>query len=111
MNDHETAPPEIHRVRLADGTEFPCRSDEKVLIAMERAHLKTIQVGCRGGGCGACRVLIVSGGVERLRMGKNHVDDAEAARGYALSCRILPKSDLVLELAPKAVPEAQPPED
>jgi ferredoxin len=80
---------------------FACATDEKVLIAMEKAGVKEIQVGCRGGGCGTCRVHVDEGEVERLRMAKIHVSDAEADQGFALSCRIRPKSDLTLTPARK----------
>lgn len=88
------------------GKHFACAKDEKVLIAMEKAGVKEIKVGCRGGGCGACRVHVDEGEVERLRMAKVHVSDAEADQGFALSCRIRPQSDLSLTPAPKTAAPA-----
>ncbi len=87
-------------MRLSSGEAFTCRGDERVLLAMERAGLRAIPVGCRGGGCGACRVEILQGQVRRLVMSRDWVDAAAAARGLALACRLLPRSDLTLRPAP-----------
>ena len=38
---------------------FPCSADKNVLKAMEQLGRKGIPVGCRGGGCGVCRVQVV----------------------------------------------------
>nr|BAH89758.1 ferredoxin [uncultured bacterium]BAH89949.1 ferredoxin [uncultured bacterium] len=84
-------------------TVVPCREDEKVLTAMEHAiHFpkpRPVQVGCRNGGCGACRVKVVSGEYARMKMSRAHVTVEEEAQGYVLACRILPLSDMVIEPA------------
>lgn len=100
MSEQSTPAP-VHTITLDTGEQFPCAEDEKVLIAMERAGRKGIQVGCRGGGCGACRVKITAGDYDTMRMGKNYVDENEAAEGFALACRVLPKSDLQMHAAQK----------
>lgn len=96
----DDATQEVFQIAVG-GKRFGCARDEKVLIAMEKAGVKEIQVGCRGGGCGACRVHVDEGEVERLRMARAHVSQAEADQGFALSCRITPNSDLTLTPAPK----------
>lgn len=97
-----TTPAKTFTISLDNGESFPCAEDEKILLAMEHAGVKGIHVGCRGGGCGACRVEVLDGDYETLRMGKNHVSDDEAQQGFALACRVFPKSDLNLKFAPKA---------
>lgn len=80
-----------------------CAETEKALIAIEQAvHFPRptpINVGCRKGGCGACRVKVLSGDYTTIKMSRAHVTEAEEAEGYALACRILPASDLELEPA------------
>lgn len=76
-----------------------CASDEKVLTALERGGEKSVRVGCRQGGCGACRVRVLSGTYTTDKMSRAHVSEDEKADGYALSCRLYPKSDLELEPA------------
>lgn len=85
----------------SDGEPFPCPQGERVLIAMERVGRKAIPVGCRGGGCGACRVRVRAGLYTTGRMSRDHVSAADKDRGYALACRLYPEGDLILELAGK----------
>lgn len=85
-----------------DPTPTICREDERVLYALERDSRvgpKAVRVGCRQGGCGACRVRVISGGYETGKMSRAHVTQEEREQGYVLSCRLYPKSDLVLEPA------------
>lgn len=76
-----------------------CPPGEKVLTALERDTVGEVRVGCRQGGCGACRVRVISGDYEVAKMSRAHVSEAEEKDGYALSCRLFAKSDLVLEPA------------
>ena len=76
---------------------FVCPADERVLIAMEQAGLVRIPVGCRGGGCGICKVRVLSGRYHAIKMSRRHVSETEQRQGFALACRIYPESDLELE--------------
>ena len=106
MSVSNTKAPQAFQIAVG-GKHFFCAKGEKVLFAMEKARVKEIRVGCRGGGCGACRVHVDEGEVERLRMAKCHVSEAEAEQGFALSCRIMPKSDLTLTPARKEPARAE----
>jgi Ferredoxin len=54
--------PQRHRIELADEqTCFNASSELSLLVAMERAGQALIPVGCRGGGCGKCRIRILKG--------------------------------------------------
>lgn len=77
---------------------FPCNSNEYVLTAMCRAGLLRQMWGCRGGGCGICKVCILSGSIFREKMSCEHISKAEEEAGYALACRIRPESDLIIRL-------------
>ncbi|MCG8507224.1 MAG: 2Fe-2S iron-sulfur cluster-binding protein [Sphingomonadales bacterium] len=81
---------------LGAAARFACAHDERVLIAMERAGLATVPVGCRGGGCGICKVEVLEGDYRCGPMSRVHVSAAEEAAGAALACKVFPKSDLVL---------------
>lgn len=80
--------------------DFPVRAAKPVLLEMVARGVRALDVGCRGGGCGVCRVQVVEGEYETQRMSKRHVSDEERAAGYALSCRLLARSDLVVRPAP-----------
>ena len=89
---------EPHRIRIIGGTEFDCPEDERVLIAMERCGANDIEVGCRGGGCGVCRIRVVDGDFRVGKMSAAKVPEAERQAGYALACRVFPSSDLLIEV-------------
>jgi len=69
-----------------------------VLSAMIRAGKADITVGCRGGGCGSCKVEILSGRYMTLRMSRERVSEEEEMRGIVLACRTMPLSDMILRV-------------
>lgn len=87
-----------HNISVDTGAQFACPDGERVLIAMERAGVDDIDVGCRGGGCGVCRVRVVEGKFRTGPMSKAKVSDQERAAGYALACRLYPLGDLSLSI-------------
>src|SRR5580700_2240730 len=97
------APGPGYRIRLADGTiEVDATPGQSVLVAFERrGQAVPVQVGCRNGGCGVCRVRVLDGQVRADKMSLRHVDADERAAGYALACRIYPLSDLIVAAAPR----------
>ena len=74
-----------------------CRGDENVLAAILRSGAK-VAFGCRGGGCGACKMRLVSGRVEYGRCSAAVLSHEEKASGAFLSCQARPLSDLMVEL-------------
>ncbi len=82
------------------GTWFDVRHGERLLHEMIKHQVDDIPVGCRGGGCGVCRVRVIEGDYTTRRMSRKHVSEDEEADGVALACRIIPTSDIVVEMAP-----------
>ncbi|MBT3047589.1 MAG: 2Fe-2S iron-sulfur cluster binding domain-containing protein [Candidatus Thiodiazotropha sp.] len=80
---------------------FHCGGEQRLLHAMQAQGLGSIPVGCKGGGCGICRIQITRGEYETRKMSRNHVTEEDERQGIVLSCRVMPKSDLRLRLAPK----------
>lgn len=70
---------------------------EPLLMGMEKACQHAINVGCRGGGCGLCKIKVLQGDYQTKRMSRAHISEEEQALGFALACRLTPLSDLVLE--------------
>ncbi len=85
---------------FAGEQRFECKEGEDVLCAARRAGVK-IAFGCRGGGCGVCRVRVNRGDYETGPMSKAHVGDCDRADGFALACRLLPRGDLQIEIVGK----------
>jgi ferredoxin len=98
-----SSPEFAYRIRVADGSvELSSSPDQTVLAAFERFARAAIQVGCRSGGCGVCRVQVLEGQVRAEKMSLRHVNPAQRAAGYALACRIYPASDLIIAVAPRS---------
>lgn len=80
---------------------FEARSDEHLLRGMERLGRRGIPVGCRGGGCGVCKVQVLAGDYRTIKMSRDCVSSAEQAQGYALACRLYAESDLEIRVVGK----------
>ena len=88
-----------HMVTVLDTQEsFACRSDESLLAGMVRLGKRGIPVGCRGGGCGVCRIEVVRGDYVRHKMSAAHVDATDLSNHRVLACRIVPAGDLEIRV-------------
>ncbi|KAB7623327.1 2Fe-2S iron-sulfur cluster-binding protein [Alkalilimnicola sp. S0819] len=83
---------------LDTGERYPCAGGRHILGAMASLGRKGIPSGCHGGGCGVCKVRIVSGECSTLAMCRSHVSVDEQAQGYVLACRAFPQTDVSLEV-------------
>ena len=84
-------------VTISDNDErYPCRPTQTLLAGMECLGRKGIPVGCRGGGCGLCKVRITAGRYAARKMSRAHVSAADQTNGIVLACRCTPQSDVTL---------------
>ena len=84
------------------GEEFACAPERNVLKAMEQLGRTGIPVGCRGGGCGVCRVQVVGNGSYRTgRMSREQVPVEDEEKGICLACKLFPEGDLRLKVLGK----------
>jgi len=79
---------------IDSGERFPCTLDQTVLAGMRKLGRRGIPVGCCGGGCGVCRIKVVSGSYDCQAMSRAHISVDDEAAGEVLACRIKPKTDL-----------------
>ena len=78
------------------GESFSCRGDAHILEAMEKAMCRGIPVGCRNGGCGACKIRVTGGQYTTRKMNRAVVSKGDEANGYVLACKTYPKSDMTV---------------
>jgi ferredoxin len=78
-----------------------CSEQTSVLHALARTRQDVVPVGCRGGGCGVCRIQVLRGEYVVKRMSRAHVTAEDEANGTVLACRTWPRSDLEVEPQPK----------
>lgn len=88
-----------HTVTIDDsGACFPCCEGSNVLAAMERVHRHDIPVGCRNGGCGACKVRVRSGPYETRKMNRAVISEQDEREGCVLACRTYPRGDICVQV-------------
>ena len=84
------------------GEKFTCSPERNVLKAMEQLGRKAIPVGCRGGGCGVCRVQVKGDGQYRTgKMSREQVSVKDEEQGICLACKLFPEGDLRLKVLGK----------
>jgi len=88
----------VHRITLSPvGIVVTCGPDQTVLTAILRSGA-SVMFGCRGGGCGTCKMRLISGRVDHGRCSAAILPQEERESGWILSCQARPRSDLSVEL-------------
>jgi len=76
------------------GEAFRCAEGTTILQAMELSGYSFIPIGCKGGGCGICKIRVLSGEYRCGKMSAAHIHQEAAADGFLLACKGIPTSDL-----------------
>lgn len=80
-----------------ENLEFTCPESDNIVTALSKVNGKHPMVGCRGGGCGICRIQVLEGDYTTKVMSKLQVSDEDVANGIVLGCKTFPKSDMVVD--------------
>lgn len=83
------------------GETFRCDDSQNLLRSMEVLGRKGIPVGCRGGGCGVCKVHVTGGTYHTRKMSRACLSEEEERAGTVLACKLFPDSDLSLKVVGK----------
>lgn len=82
----------------AEDVSIVLNDDETILEGLYRNGY-AYRIGCRRGGCGICKVDLLSGDVVYNRVVADTVlTDEERASGTCLSCRAVPTTDIEIQL-------------
>lgn len=89
----------VYEIRVRGGNiRFLCGSGEFVLEAMKRDGRGPIHYGCFGGGCGVCKIRVISGAyLVAKKMSRAHVSEEEERSSVVLGCCVKPLGDLLIE--------------
>lgn len=107
----------MYYVQIKDtGEVFHGRDGENLLKVLGQSGKGTVTSGCRSGGCGICKLRIISGRYRCGNMSVAHVTDEDRHTGLVLACRVFIESDLVVEtvstacfrMACRSSPDRQP---
>lgn len=90
----------LYQITIIDsGDTFTCTADKNVLKAMEQLGRSEIPMGCRGGGCGVCKVQVLAqGSYHTGKMSREHVSIEDEAKGICLACKLVPDGPLQLRV-------------
>ena len=80
------------------GETVLCETRDNVLRAMEALGRRGIPVGCRGGGCGVCKVQVLSGSYTKRVMSREYVSEQDEVKGCVLACRVRPTNEITLRV-------------
>lgn len=69
--------------------------DEYILESAIRNGVK-IKVGCKGGGCGICKIQVHEGNIDRGICSRSVLAPEEIELGFALACQAKPKGDIII---------------
>jgi NAD(P)H-flavin reductase/ferredoxin len=87
------------------GADIPCGDGETVLAAVLRSG-RYLRYGCKYGGCGTCRSLLVAGDV--TDSGSTFALPAAAReQGWILSCTSVPAGDCVIDVSAMSLSDAE----
>ncbi|MCS4508962.1 CDP-6-deoxy-delta-3,4-glucoseen reductase [Xylophilus ampelinus] len=78
------------------GRSFTTQPDEAILAAAIRQGIG-LPYGCKDGACGSCKCRKLEGAVVHGEHQSKALSADEQARGFVLTCRAVPQSDVVLE--------------
>jgi len=96
------------QVKLEEtGESFECGAAESALSALARSGKRGIPVGCRGGGCGVCKIKILAGEFSQKAMSRAHVSREDEMNREVLACCIYPRGDLLVRVTGKLQRAAQ----
>lgn len=91
-----------HQITIEEtGERFVCAESESLLSAMARSGRRGIPLGCRGGGCGVCKVQVTCGDFVARAMSRQHVSVDDEAQRRVLACRVFPRTDIALKVLGK----------
>jgi ferredoxin len=89
---------QTHTIMLLPmGHALPCTRGETVLSAILRSDAR-VYFGCMGGGCGVCKMRLISGQLDCGRYSVAVLSEEEKREGFFLSCQAKPLSDLAIQL-------------
>ncbi len=94
-----------HQVTIVHtGEVIVCDEADNVLHAASNTlRRKDIPIGCCNGGCGVCKVRVITGSYMTRKMSRAVCCAEEEAAGYVLACKLYPRSDLTIEVVGKMV--------
>jgi toluene monooxygenase electron transfer component len=91
----------MHSVRIAEGPEYRCATDDTLLRAGLRAGLG-MPYECNAGSCGTCKVELLEGTITSLRPDAPGLGERDRAKNRVLACQARPGTDCRIKVRLRA---------
>lgn len=85
-------------MKESDSYDVSCQENQSILDAAVARGVK-IPYGCKGGGCGMCKIKVEEGSYHIGKSSKAVLPDHERDLNYALACKTYPDSNLSIWIA------------
>ena len=95
-----------YTIHLKNSKTYTCEENTSLLQAALDSGI-TLEYSCLNARCSSCRVKILEGEVENLQ-DEQVLTTEEKAAGYVLSCNVVPRSEIVLDVEDLAVTLPKP---
>lgn len=83
-------------INIKDKTVL-CKTDQILFDAINKLPDALIKTGCYGGGCGICKIKVISGKYKIVKkMSKAHITEQDLKDNIILSCCIVPQTDMII---------------
>lgn len=99
-------------ITIADSPAmFPCEATDTITRAALRAGI-ALPYECNTGGCGSCKMELLSGEIESLRPDSTALSDRDRGKRRVLGCQAQPRTDcqIKVRIDPAAPPMPRPAE-
>ena len=87
----------MNKIIIAD-KEYLSIDNETVLDTLERYDDNNLFIGCRKGGCGACKIVILEGKYKLNKMNREHISIQEEKDNIVLACCVRPIENLKIKI-------------
>ena len=79
---------------------FDVYPGETILETLTRNDIN-IRNSCHAGNCGSCKIKVLTGELDQMKVKRIGLTEEEVAEGYILSCITTPKSDIEIVIEPR----------
>ncbi len=79
------------------GRIIKCSGTEDLLTAARRQGI-AIPLGCRGGGCGMCKIQVIEGSFNRGTSSLAVLTEVDRKENYSLACKTYPQADIRIKI-------------
>ncbi|WP_221793978.1 2Fe-2S iron-sulfur cluster-binding protein [Oceanobacter mangrovi] len=83
-----------HQVSISNQGQCTLSGNSQANLLVQLGKNSPVLVGCKGGGCGKCRIKVTEGTYTSKKMSRAHISPRDEEQSIVLACRIFPRSDL-----------------